>query len=156
MSPRRYTLTLTFDASRPLTDAERDAIEHACAVQVEDPAGLDGSKRAEYETMNVTTNVTTHPGGSISRDAGKCPTCRDHLSSCRCWYCPTCDVENVDDYDECTECGADRYACPVCGEEPDPDTQSCTCWYCPTCKTTNPEHLDACTTCTNPQPGAPA
>jgi hypothetical protein len=50
---KEYGIGISFTASRELTQAELDHIVNAVAVQVEEPSGLDGSKRAEFTVSNL-------------------------------------------------------------------------------------------------------
>lgn len=54
----RYTISISFDTDSILTPEEIDALLFGVAVQVEEPSGLDGSKRAEYRTQDVTIDIT--------------------------------------------------------------------------------------------------
>lgn len=50
---RGYTISVTFNTDRELTPTELDQLVNAVAVQVEDPAGLDGDKRASFTVWGV-------------------------------------------------------------------------------------------------------
>jgi len=52
-----YVATVSFSADRRLTEAEVDRLSCAIHVQVEDPAGLDGEKRALFEVSDVKTMI---------------------------------------------------------------------------------------------------
>ena len=52
-----YEATISFVTDRKLTEDEKRALENAVAVQVEEPSGLDGSKRAEFTTSRVKVNL---------------------------------------------------------------------------------------------------
>lgn len=52
-----YEATISFVTDRKLTEEEKRALEAAVAVQVEEPSGLDGSKRAEFTTSQVKVNL---------------------------------------------------------------------------------------------------
>jgi hypothetical protein len=49
---KEYALGISFTASRELTQDELDHLLNAVACQVEDPAGIDGSKRASFTVSN--------------------------------------------------------------------------------------------------------
>lgn len=50
---RGYTILVTFNTDRELTPTELDQLVNAVAVQVEEPAGLDGDKRASFTVWGV-------------------------------------------------------------------------------------------------------
>lgn len=52
-----YVATVSFSTDRRLAQREVDALAFAIAVQVEDPSGLDGDKRAEFSTSDVKTTI---------------------------------------------------------------------------------------------------
>jgi len=52
-----YVATVSFSADRRLTQAEIDRLTCAIHVQVEDPAGLDGEKRALFSVADVKTMI---------------------------------------------------------------------------------------------------
>lgn len=52
-----YVATVSFSADRRLTEAEIDRLACAIHVQVEDPAGLDGEKRALFSVADVKTLI---------------------------------------------------------------------------------------------------
>ena len=49
---KEYGLGISFTASRELTRDELDHLLNAVACQVEDPAGIDGSKQASFTVSN--------------------------------------------------------------------------------------------------------
>ena len=53
----KYVATVSFATDRRLTQNELDALAFAVGVQVEDPAGLEGAKRAEFSTADVKTTI---------------------------------------------------------------------------------------------------
>lgn len=48
-----YDLAVTFTATRELTEAERLALVGAVMAQIEEPAGIGRSKRADYSTVTL-------------------------------------------------------------------------------------------------------
>ena len=48
-----YTFKISFNSDRKLTADELDHLLNALAVQVEDPSGLDGDKRASFTVSNI-------------------------------------------------------------------------------------------------------
>jgi len=48
-----YVATVSFGTDRRLTQEEIDRLVFAVAVQIEDPSGADGEKRAEFSTHDV-------------------------------------------------------------------------------------------------------
>lgn len=52
-----YELRVIFTASRELTEAERLALFGAVMAQVEDPAGIGESKRADYSTVTLSERL---------------------------------------------------------------------------------------------------
>lgn len=48
-----YVATINFCTDRRLTQDEMDSLLFAAAVQIEDPSGKDGAKRAEFSTCDV-------------------------------------------------------------------------------------------------------
>lgn len=55
--PNEYVACVKFKSDRKLTDREREQLVSAIAVQVEDPSGLDGEKRADFRTMDVDASL---------------------------------------------------------------------------------------------------
>ena len=56
-SSNTYLATVTFSSDRRLTKEELDRLSTAVHVQVEEPAGLEGSKRADYSVADVKTLI---------------------------------------------------------------------------------------------------
>jgi len=52
-----YVATVSFSADRRLTEDEIDGLSRAIHVQVEDPSGLDGEKRANFSVCDVKTLI---------------------------------------------------------------------------------------------------
>ena len=50
---RHYSITVQFTTDRMLTIEELHALEGACFVQVDDPAGLNGDKRAAFRVLTA-------------------------------------------------------------------------------------------------------
>ena len=48
---RHYSITVQFVTDRTLLIEELNALEAACFVQVDDPAGLDGERRASFRVL---------------------------------------------------------------------------------------------------------
>ena len=53
-----YQLAVTFKVDRELSQQEMDRLIDAVAAQVEEPAGLDGAKRAEFTVFELTIEPT--------------------------------------------------------------------------------------------------
>jgi hypothetical protein len=58
MNGYEYGLAVTFKVNRELSKQEVDRLIDAVAVQVEEPAGLDGAKRAEFVVFELTIEPT--------------------------------------------------------------------------------------------------
>jgi len=54
---KTYELVVTFTATRKLSEAERLALFGAVMVQIEEPAGIGGSKRADYSTVTLSERL---------------------------------------------------------------------------------------------------
>ena len=48
-----YQLAITFKVDRELSQQEMDRLIDAVAAQIEEPAGLDGAKRAEFTVFEL-------------------------------------------------------------------------------------------------------
>ena len=48
-----YSITLNFTTDRMLTIEEFHALQGACLAQVDDPAGLNGEKRASFKIVEA-------------------------------------------------------------------------------------------------------
>jgi hypothetical protein len=57
MNGYEYGLAVTFKVNRELSKQEVDRLIDAVATQIEDPAGLDGEKRANF----VVSDLVIHP-----------------------------------------------------------------------------------------------
>lgn len=58
MNGYEYQLTVTFKVDRELSQQEMDRLIDAVAAQVEEPAGLDGEKRAGFTVFELTIEPT--------------------------------------------------------------------------------------------------
>lgn len=58
MNGYEYQLAVTFKVDRELSRQEMDRLIDAVAAQVEEPAGLDGEKRAEFTVFELTIEPT--------------------------------------------------------------------------------------------------
>ena len=58
MNGYEYQLSVTFKVDRELSQQEMDRLIDAVAAQVEEPAGLDGAKRAEFTVFELTIEPT--------------------------------------------------------------------------------------------------
>lgn len=54
---KSYELNVTFTSTRELSEAERLALLGAVLSQIEDPAGIGGSKRAGYSTVTLSERL---------------------------------------------------------------------------------------------------
>lgn len=54
---KTYELAVTFTSTRELSEAERLALLGAVLAQIEDPAGIGGSKRADYSTVTLSERL---------------------------------------------------------------------------------------------------
>lgn len=52
-----YELRATFTASRELTELERLLLLGAVMTQIEDPAGIGESRRADYSTVTLSESL---------------------------------------------------------------------------------------------------
>jgi hypothetical protein len=58
MNGYEYQLAVTFKVDRELSQQEMDRLIDAVATQIEEPAGLDGAKRAEFTVFELTIEPT--------------------------------------------------------------------------------------------------
>jgi hypothetical protein len=54
---QKYSINIEFSTDRPMTDDEIASMETAVYVQVSEPSGLDGDKRAGFNTRTVEITV---------------------------------------------------------------------------------------------------
>ena len=54
MNGYEYGLAVTFKVDREISQAEMDRLIDAVAAQIEEPAGLDGEKRANFVVFELT------------------------------------------------------------------------------------------------------